>query len=178
MMLSSVIEALLWVLRANLVLFTVVGVLLTLRVFQYRWRLRSVRLWWYARPLGVFPIFGLFFLLCVLSLRLLSQLGDSGIGKWEWWCYLLMALCIFLLTRELSLIYITNRGIIKNLTNPDQSIPWFAVIDYVQYKDGNTFRYVILYKEETADSPQRISIRVPQRKEEQFRAVLEKNVRI
>jgi len=177
-MLPSLIDGMLWLLRLNLVLFTLVGLLLTIRVFQFRWRLRAVRLWWYARPLGVFPIFGLFFLVCVLVLRLIGRLELAGIGPWEWWCYVCMAVCIFLLTRELSLIYITNRGIIKNLTNPDQSIPWYSVIDYVQYRDGNTSRYVFLYQEKDAESPLRISIRVPQRKESQFRAVLEKNIRI
>lgn len=176
-LLSTISEGVIWTLRLNLYLFTIVGVLLTFRVLQYRWRLRSVKLYWYARPLGIVPLFASFFLAMIVALLLIPDDQLPFITPTDLKVYFLMAFCLFVLSRQISLVYVTSHGIVKNLINPSQTIPWFQIVDYLKQPMENGIRYVFIYKlQEDELKPQRINLDVPLRKQAQFQKVVEKHL--
>lgn len=162
------LEVFLWILRLNLYVFTIVGLLVTLRVVQFRWRLRNVRLYWYARPLGIVPLFASFFLVLIFTLKLFSQEKLPLLTATDLNIYLLMGVCLFVLTRELSLVYVTNNGIVKNVINPNQSIAWFHVVDFAAKLTPQGWNYVFLYKKDGTKEPARVDILIPERKKDAF----------
>lgn len=162
------LDGLIWLLRLNLYLFAVVGVLVTLRVIQFRWRLRNVRLYWYARPLGIVPLFASFFLALILLLKLLPAEKLPLLTALDLNIYMGMGICLFVLTRELSLVYVTNNGIVKNVINPKQTIAWFHVVDYAAKENENGWNYVFIYRQDGTKEPVRVDISIPNRKKEAF----------
>lgn len=180
-MIESILEALAWVLRVNLYVFMIAGLLMSVRVMQFRWRLRSVKVQWYARPHGIFPLFALYFigvLTLLIALNFKDQAYPALLMPSDIAAYLVMAVSVVYLTRSLSLVYVNANGIVKNITSPSQSIPWFAIHDYVRYDVKEAIRYVFLYRASGEQEPRRLSLEVPIRKDALFQKQLQKHLKI
>jgi|AntAceMinimDraft_12_1070368.scaffolds.fasta_scaffold12583_2 hypothetical protein len=165
---TTIIDGVVWLLRLNLYVFAAVGLLVTIRVVQFRWRLRKVRLYWYARPLGIVPLFASFFLGLIIILKLLPVEKLPLLTPVDLNIYMLMGICLFVLTRELSLVYVTNNGIVKNVINPKQTIAWFHVVDFAAKETQNGWNYVFIYKQDGTKEPARMDILIPERKKDAF----------
>lgn len=173
---SLIIDGVLWLLRLNLYVFSFVGLLVTIRVVQFRWRLRKVRLYWYARPLGIVPLFASFFLLLIVALKLLPAEQLPLLTPLDLNIYLGMGACLFTLTRELSLVYVTQNGIVKNIINPKQTIAWFQVVDFAAKKHAKGWNYVFLYQRDGTKDPTRVDIHVPERKKDAFEKLVHQHL--
>jgi hypothetical protein len=126
-------------------------------------------MYWYARPLGIVPLFAISFLLIIGVLFLIPEQELAYMSRADLKLYALMGACLFILSRQVSLVYVTSHGIVKNLINPKQTIPWFQVVDYLKQTQDKACRYVFIYEHEPGSlKPLRLNLDVPLRKEIEF----------
>lgn len=163
------------VFRIIVVTFTVASTLLAGYSIQNKLRLRKIRLSWRAGKLGGYPLFATSFL------GLISVLGIpvlwNGSGEWFWTlaAYLWIGCMWFISSYLASKYYITDYGIVKNINEPSQTIPWFQILDYVVREDGKSHIYRFNYAEMDKSLIQgykQLSITVPRRRHKAFRKIV------
>lgn len=133
--------------RGVIVLFTIASTLLAGYSFQNKLRLRKVRLSWRAGKLKGYPLFATVFLVIILMLSgIVLFTGD--IARFPiFFAYLWIGTMWFISSYLASKYYITDYGIVKNINEPSQTIPWFQILDYVAKPGKNGVEYLFNYSE-------------------------------
>ncbi|MGN8224940.1 hypothetical protein [Gracilimonas sp. BCB1] len=133
--------------RGVIVMFTIASTLLAGYSFQNKLRLRKVRLSWRSGKLRGYPLFATVFLGIVLGLSAVV-LFTGEIARFPiFFAYLWIGTMWFISSYLASKYYITDYGIVKNINEPSQTIPWFQILDYVERPGKNGIEYLFNYSE-------------------------------
>lgn len=133
--------------RGVIVMFTIASTLLAGYSFQNKLRLRKVRLSWRSGKLRGYPLFATVFLGIVLGLSA-TVLFTGEIARFPiFFAYLWIGTMWFISSYLASKYYITDYGIVKNINEPSQTIPWFQILDYVERPGKNGVEYLFNYSE-------------------------------
>lgn len=140
-------ELLLLFFNGVIVLFTVSSTLLAAYSFQNKLRLRNVRLNWRAGKLKGYPLFATVFLGLISTLGLIVYLIDDTRNFGYFATYVWIGGMWFISSYLASKHYITDHGIVKNINEPSQTIPWFQILDFVEKESMHGAEYTFTYSE-------------------------------
>ncbi len=129
-----------------LVVFCIASTLMATYSVLNKYRLRGVRLHWRAGKLKGYPLFASLFLLLigVLSLFAILVFKDQTHTPF-FMAYLWMGSMWFISSYLSSKHYITDHGIVKNINDPAQTIPWYLIMDYVEHSNEQGSNYMFSY---------------------------------
>lgn len=116
-----------------------------------------------------YPVFATAFLGLIGSLGIVVFIIEDSANYQLFSAYVWIGCMWFISSYLASKHYITDYGIVKNLNEPSQTIPWFQILDFVEREqlDGSeyTFNYSEIDKSLTQGYKQlRISVPVNKRK--------------
>ncbi len=140
-------EVLLLFFQSVMVLFTIASTLLAAYSFQNKLRLRNVRLSWRAGKLKGYPLFASVFLGLITTLGLIVYLIDDTRNFGYFAAYVWIGAMWFISSYLASKHYITDYGIVKNINEPSQTIPWFQILDFVEKETLTGCEYTFTYSE-------------------------------
>ncbi|MEX0720633.1 MAG: hypothetical protein WD059_08200 [Balneolaceae bacterium] len=140
-------EALAIFFKGVIVLFTIASTLLAGYSVQNKLRLRNVRLSWRAGKLRGYPLFATVFLALILILSAFVFYIEDAFRYPVFFAYIWISGMWFISSYLASKYYITDYGIVKNINEPSQTIPWFQILDYVEKKEKDGVRYTFTYSE-------------------------------
>lgn len=133
--------------RGVIVMFTIASTLLAGYSFQNKLRLRTVRMSWRAGKLRGYPLFATVFIGLILGFSaIVFLLGDVSMYP-IFVAYIWIGSMWFVSSYLASKYYITDYGIVKNINEPSQTIPWFQILDYVEYPKKGGVEYLFNYSE-------------------------------
>lgn len=128
-------------------MFTIASTLLAGYSFQNKLRLRTVRMSWRAGKLRGYPLFATVFIGLILGFSaIVFLLGDVSMYP-IFVAYIWIGSMWFVSSYLASKYYITDYGIVKNINEPSQTIPWFQILDYVEYPKKGGVEYLFNYSE-------------------------------
>lgn len=161
--------------QGTLVLFTIASTFLAGYSLLNKFRLRNVRINWRAGKMKGYPLFATVFLVLIGTLSsIVFFIGDTT-NFMIFAAYAWIGAMWFISSYIASKHYITDHGIVKNLNEPSQTIPWFQVLDFVEreYLHGSefTFTYSDIDKSLTKGY-KRLRLFVPVRKRKTFQKVV------
>ncbi len=140
-------EILLIFFYGTVILFTVASTFLAGYSLQNKFRLRNVRLNWRAGKMKGYPLFATVFLglIGVLSsiVYLIGDASNYSIFAAYFWIGCMWFISSYLASKH----YITDHGIVKNLNEPSQTIPWFQVMDFVEREGLQGSEFTFTYSE-------------------------------
>ena len=84
------------------------------------------------------------FLGLITTLGVVVYLIDDGKGFGYFAAYIWIGSMWFISSYLASKHYITDHGIVKNLNEPSQTIPWFQILDFVEKESLEGCEYVYL----------------------------------
>ena len=140
-------ELLLLFFQGVMVLFTVTSTLLAAYSFQNKLRLRNVRLNWRAGKMKGYPLFATVFLGLITTLGLIVYLIGDSHNFVYFIVYIWIGIMWFISSFLASKHYITDYGIVKNINEPSQTIPWFQILDFVEKESLEGSEYTFTYSE-------------------------------
>jgi hypothetical protein len=140
-------EILLLFFQGVIVLFTVASTLLAGYSFQNKLRLRNVRLNWRAGKMKGYPLFATVFLGLISTLGLIVYLIGDTKNFGYFGAYVWIGGMWFISSYLASKHYITDHGIVKNINEPSQTIPWFQILDFVEKESLEGTEYTFTYSE-------------------------------
>ena len=140
-------EFLLLFFQGVIVLFTVASTLLAGYSLQNKFRLRNVRINWRAGKMKGYPLFATVFLVLISALGMVVYaIGDqANFGYFV--SYVWIGGMWFISSYLASKHYITDHGIVKNINEPSQTIPWFQILDFVERESLHGTEYTFSYSE-------------------------------
>lgn len=150
--------------RVVLVIFVIASTLLAGYSFQNKLRLRTVRLSWKAGRLKGYPLFATVFLGIICGLTAHALLTGNTARFAIFFAYVWIGGMWFIASYLASKHYITDYGIVKNINEPSQTVPWFQVLDYVERPKQHGTEYLFTYAEmdkSLMDGYRQISFFVP-----------------
>jgi hypothetical protein len=111
-----------------------------------KFRLRGVRLHWRAGKLMGYPLFATVFLVLVgllsmVSIVILQDTLHYPIFLGYFWMGSMWFISSYLSSKH----YITDHGIVKNINDPAQTIPWYHIVDYVEHPTNKGIQYMFSY---------------------------------
>ena len=129
-----------------LVVFTLASTLMAGYSLSNKFRLRGVRLHWRAGKLLGYPLFATVFLvligiLSIVSVFILQDRLHTPVFLGYFWMGSMWFVSSYLSSKH----YITDHGIVKNINDPAQTIPWYHIIDYVEHSTEKGIRYMFSY---------------------------------
>ena len=129
-----------------LVVFTLASTLMAGYSLSNKFRLRGVRLHWRAGKLMGYPLFATVFLvligiLSIVSVFILQDRLHTPVFLGYFWMGSMWFVSSYLSSKH----YITDHGIVKNINDPAQTIPWYHIIDYVEHSTEKGIRYMFSY---------------------------------
>ncbi|MAO63719.1 MAG: hypothetical protein CL666_01835 [Balneola sp.] len=133
--------------RIVILVFTIASTLLAVYSYQNKLRLRNVRISWRAGKLRGYPLFATVFLGLIGSLAAIVFWTEAASVYPIFWAYLWIGSMWFISSYLASKYYITDHGIVKNINEPSQTIPWFQILDYVEFTKPNGVEYLFNYSE-------------------------------
>lgn len=140
-------EILLIFFYGTVVLFTIASTLLAGYSLQNKFRLRNVRLNWRAGKMRGYPLFATVFLGLIGTLgSVVYMIGDAAnytIFAGYFWIGCMWFVSSYLASKH----YITDHGIVKNLNEPSQTIPWFQIMDFVEREGLQGSEFTFTYSE-------------------------------
>jgi hypothetical protein len=141
------------------------------------YRLRNILLSWDSGKLFGLPLFASVFMLFTFGMLLgVTMMGLSGYTA-ILTCYVLMSFNWLVSSYFMSRRYITDHGIVKNINDPSQTIPWSNVHDLVEIekRSGNSFAFFYLPFSVPGDSRQciRVELSVPNVHLDAFRKIMD-----
>ena len=168
-------EILLIFFYGTVILFTVASTILAGYSLQNKFRLRNVRLNWRAGKMKGYPLFATVFLGLIGVLGSIVYLIGDSTNYLIFTAYFWIGGMWFISSYLASKHYITDHGIVKNLNEPSQTIPWFQVMDFVEreglYGSEFTFTYSEMDKSLTQGYKQ-LRLFVPVSKRKAFKKVV------
>ena len=159
--------------NVSLIVFTVASTILALYSINNRLRLRHIRMSWRTGKLNGFPLFASLFLffLVTLACSMLIIGNDTRLPTLA--SYIWMSFMWFISSYLASKHYITDNGIVKNINEPSQTIPWYLIIDYAEQEEEDVARYSFVYRENSEDtSIYRLQLLVPEKQVETFKKIV------
>lgn len=129
------------------VVFTIASTLFAGYSIQNKLRLRNIRMSWRAGKLGGFPLFATLFF---GSIGILAVIGyfNSQFSRFDVLAaYFWISGMWFISSYLASKYYLTDYGIVKNINEPSQTIPWFQVLDYVEKEEEKGVCFTFTYSE-------------------------------
>jgi hypothetical protein len=157
--------------RGVILVFTIASTVLAGYSLQNKLRLRKVRLSWRAGKLKGYPLFATVFLGIILGLSAMV-IFTGDIARFPiFFAYVWIGTMWFISSYLASKYYITDYGIVKNINEPSQTIPWFQIMDYVEIPEKNGVEYLFNYSEmdkSLAEGYKQLKLFVP---ENQYKAV-------
>jgi len=138
-------------------------------------RLRNVRMSWRAGNLKGYPLFSTVFL--VISICLLGYAFFRGtiFDLVAFLLYFWMSGGWFITSYLASKRYITDNGIVKNINDPSQTIPWYQIRDFVEKEIKSGKHYIFLYREDPKLDRERfirLDLQVPAEKDPDFKKLI------
>ncbi|MEX0607875.1 MAG: hypothetical protein WD016_07130 [Balneolaceae bacterium] len=130
-----------------IVLFTIASTLLAGYSVQNKLRLRNVRLSWRSGKMNGYPLFATVFLGLIVILSAFVFYTEDTPRYPVFFAYMWISGMWFVSSYLASKYYITDYGIVKNINEPSQTIPWFQILDYVEKQEENGTKYVFTYSE-------------------------------
>jgi hypothetical protein len=128
-----------------LAFFTIASCILMFVTLTNAYRLRNILLSWDSGKLFGFPLFASVFMLFTLGIfsgvTIMGLSGYTAILA----CYVLMSFNWFVSSYFMSRRYITDHGIVKNINDPSQTIPWSNVNDLVEIENESGISYAFFY---------------------------------
>lgn len=168
-------EILLIFFQGTVVLFTIASTLMAGYSFLNKLRLRNVRLNWRAGKMKGYPLFATVFLGLIGSLGIVVFLIEDTTNYQIFAAYVWIGCMWFVSSYLASKHYITDHGIVKNLNEPSQTIPWFQILDFVEreglYNSEFTFTYSEMDKSLTEGYKQ-LRLNVPIAKRKSFQKIV------
>ena len=161
-----------------LLIFTLSATMLGAITVSNAMRLRNIQLSWNGGHLGGYPlvstIFMLFtFLLLVFAFWIEPQ-SIMKVAAYNW-----IGVNWFLVSHLSAKVYISDYGVVKNVNDPSQTIPWHQIIDLVEREEGGKTTYTFLYfnkdqkyRDRNDKKCVRLELVVPSRKKKAFRKIL------
>lgn len=131
----------------TVILFTVASTILAGYSLQNKFRLRNVRLNWRAGKMKGYPLFATVFLGLIGTLSSIVYLIGDSANYLFFAAYFWIGCMWFVSSYLASKHYITDHGIVKNLNEPSQTIPWFQVMDFVEREGLQGSEFTFTYSE-------------------------------
>lgn len=133
--------------KVVIAMFTVASTLLAGYSFQNKLRLRTVRLSWGTGKLGGYPLFATVFLVLIIMLTWIVLFTEDAPRYPVFLAYMWIGSMWFISSYLASKYYITDYGIVKNINEPSQTIPWFQIMDYVEKEKTDGVEYLFTYSD-------------------------------
>lgn len=146
-----------------LAVVTIAFTLLAAVTLSNAFRLRRILLRWHGGQ-----EYAGFFLLSIIAIWLVD-LRDGLLPAATWAVYGWVACTWMISSALMSMRFVTDHGIVKNINDPDQTVPWFAIHDYMEQETPDGVRFVFLYR---SPEVQRLELVVPSARIDAFRKVL------
>lgn len=153
--------------RGVIVLFTIASTLLAGYSLQNKMRLRKVRMSWRAGKLRGYPLFATVFLALIVLLSIVVFLREATAQYPFMLSYLWIGTMWFVSSYIASKYYVTDYGIVKNVNEPSQTIPWFQILDYVEHEQTAGTEFLFNYSEmdkSLVDGYRQLKLFVPQKR--------------
>ena len=173
-------EVLLLFFQSVIVLFTIASTFLAAYSFQNKLRLRNVRLSWRAGKMKGYPLFASVFLGLITTLGLIVYLIDDTRNFGYFAAYVWIGGMWLISSYLASKHYITDYGIVKNINEPSQTIPWFQILDFVEKDTIGGCEYTFTYSEmdkALTKGYKQLRITVPASKRKAFQKVVSLKLR-
>ncbi len=158
-----------------MILFTIASTLMAGYSVQNKWRLRKVRMSWRAGRLKGYPLFATIFLILIATLALVVFIQEDFERYTTFAGYLWIGCMWFVSSYLASKHYITDYGIVKNINEPSQTIPWFQILDQVEREVPDGIEYTFSYSELEKSLVQgfkQLKIFVPNSKKQSFEKIV------
>jgi hypothetical protein len=158
-----------------IVLFTISSTLLAGYSLINKFRLRKVRMSWRAGKLGGYPLFATIFLGLIGILSVIAFMLNDVINYPVFACYVWIGCMWFVASYLASKYYITDYGIVKNINEPSQTIPWFQILDQVEKEEKAGIEYSFSYSEldkTLTDGFKQLKLYVPDSKRKGFEKIV------
>ena len=168
-------EYLLFFFDGVIVLFTVASTLLAGYSLQNKFRLRNVRLNWRAGKMQGYPLFASVFLVLISVLGTIVYLNGDTANFGYFAAYVWIGMMWFVASYLASKHYITDHGIVKNINEPAQTIPWFQILDFVEKQTNDGLEYTFTYSEMDKTLIQgykQLRLKVPHSRQKAFEKVV------
>lgn len=133
--------------RSVIVIFTIASTLLAGYSLQNKLRLRKIRLSWRAGKLRGYPLFATVFIGLIFILSAIVFFLEDVSRYPIFLAYIWIGSMWFVSSYLASKYYITDYGIVKNINEPSQTIPWFQILDYVEHPQEDGVEYLFNYSE-------------------------------
>lgn len=133
--------------QGTVVLFTIASTFLAGYSLMNKFRLRNVRLNWRAGKMKGYPLFATVFLGLISVLGLFVFLIEDFKNYQLFAAYIWIGCMWFISSYLASKHYITDHGIVKNLNEPSQTIPWFQIMDFVEKESLQSSEFIFTYSE-------------------------------
>jgi hypothetical protein len=141
----------------------------TVQVF----RLRNKRMSWRAGTLKGFPLFSTLFLGISILLSAIMWFNGSLWSISAAGLYLFISVSWFVSSYFSSKRYVTDHGIVKNVNDPAQTVPWHQINDFFAQELDHTTAYIFIYRpEEHASQMVRLELNIPQKQVQPFKKLL------
>lgn len=121
-------------LTGTLLLFSIASFALAMVTITNAYRLRNVLISWRSGHIFGLPLFASFFLLTAFMLVGLAWYHQADSYYVISGAYVFIALNWFVSSYFMSKRYITDHGIVKNINDPSQTVPWNRVQDFIEYE--------------------------------------------
>ncbi|WP_232802866.1 hypothetical protein [Gracilimonas amylolytica] len=161
--------------RGVVLFFAVASTLMAGYSLQNKLRLRKVRLSWRSGKLKGYPLFATVFLVLTLTLVSIVVVNGYSTRYGILFAYLWIGCMWFVSSYLASKYYITDYGIVKNINDPSQTIPWFQILDYVERDGKKGKEYLFSYSEmnkSIREGYQQLKLFVPFRQHEAVKKIV------
>ena len=140
-------EILLIFFQGTVILFTIASTFMAGYSLLNKFRLRNVRLNWRAGKMKGYPLFATAFLGLIGILGIIVFLIRDASNYQIFSAYVWIGCMWFITSYLASKHYITDYGIVKNINEPSQTIPWFQVMDFVEKDRLHGSEFTFTYSE-------------------------------
>lgn len=158
-----------------IVLFTIASTLLAGYSVMNKFRLRKVRMSWRAGKMWGYPLFATVFLGLIGVLGITAFVMNDITNYPIFACYVWIGCMWFVASYLASKHYMTDYGIVKNINEPSQTIPWFQILDQVERDEKGGVEYSFSYSEldkSLTDGFKQLKIYVPNSKRKAFEKIV------
>ncbi len=158
-----------------IVLFTIASTLLAGYSFLNKFRLRKVRMSWRAGKMRGYPLFATVFLVLIGALGITAFVLEDTSRFPVFACYVWIGCMWFVSSYLASKHYITDYGIVKNINEPSQTIPWFQILDQFQREVKGGAEYSFSYSEmdkSLTSGFKQLKIYVPENRKKEFEKIV------